>query len=115
MIEFNSENKFKEEIIMKYCTKCGNELADEAVFCGKCGASFTNQPVQQQPFQPSITPMNTKVDKAGVGFIILSILIPIAGIILWAVKRKETPQAAKVYLICGIVAWAVSFLLTMLV
>lgn len=24
---------------MKYCTKCGNELIDEAVICTKCGCS----------------------------------------------------------------------------
>ena len=31
---------------MKYCSKCGNELLDEAVICPKCGCpveSGTNQ------------------------------------------------------------------------
>lgn len=27
---------------MKYCSKCGNELPDEAVFCVKCGCSCEN-------------------------------------------------------------------------
>ena len=27
---------------MKYCTKCGNELLDEAVICPKCGCSVEN-------------------------------------------------------------------------
>lgn len=27
---------------MKYCSKCGNELLDEAVFCVKCGCSCEN-------------------------------------------------------------------------
>ncbi len=37
---------------MKYCTKCGNELMDEAVICPKCGcmvegANITGVPNQQ--------------------------------------------------------------------
>ncbi len=39
---------------MKFCTKCGAELVDEAVICTKCGRM-----VENQPFQPA-TPI--KVD-----------------------------------------------------
>jgi uncharacterized membrane protein YvbJ len=28
---------------MKYCSKCGKELADEAVFCSQCGCSTSPQ------------------------------------------------------------------------
>ena len=40
---------------MKTCTKCGAMLEDNAVFCGKCGASFANDAAAamggaQQPF-----------------------------------------------------------------
>ena len=27
---------------MKYCTKCGSEIADEAVVCPKCGCAVDN-------------------------------------------------------------------------
>ena len=42
-------------IVMKTCTKCGAMLEDNAVFCGKCGASFANDAAAamggaQQPF-----------------------------------------------------------------
>lgn len=44
---------------MKYCTKCGAQLADEARFCSKCGAPQPNMenapaPSQQPVAQPSI-------------------------------------------------------------
>ena len=44
-------------------------------------------------------------DKVSVGKVIVSILVPIAGVILWPVKHKETPAAARCYGIIGIVAW----------
>ena len=37
---------------MKYCTKCGTQLADDALFCSKCGAKVAEE----------VTP-NTEVKK----------------------------------------------------
>ena len=70
---------------MKYCSNCGAELNENAVICVKCGAA-----VQQ-----------AAEDKVSVGLVILSIFIPLFGIIYWAVKAKETPKRAKA---CGIAA-----------
>ena len=42
----------KEEVSMKFCKNCGYQLADEALFCPKCGAtqaSTMEQPVTLQP------------------------------------------------------------------
>ena len=33
---------------MKYCSSCGNQLADEAKFCNKCGAQQKNDSVEKQ-------------------------------------------------------------------
>ncbi len=33
---------------MKYCSKCGNELRDDAVFCDKCGSQVGNVESQQR-------------------------------------------------------------------
>ena len=45
---------------MKFCTKCGQQLADETAFCPACGCRATEptaapapQPVIQQPVQPT--------------------------------------------------------------
>ena len=37
---------------MKYCSHCGKELLDEAVFCPNCGCRVQETPNQSQPQQP---------------------------------------------------------------
>ena len=83
---------------MKYCTKCGNELIDEAVVCTKCGCY-----VQSIPFQNTFSsrPQN---DEADVGLIVLSALIPLVGFVLWAIKNSETPIAARKYGLTALIA-----------
>ena len=49
---------------MKYCTKCGNELMDEAVICPKCGcmvegANLNNVPKQNEADENLFTSGNT--------------------------------------------------------
>ena len=53
---------------MKYCSKCGNQIADNARFCGRCGAPSpdsarppVNQPVNQPVYQPMTQPVNQPV------------------------------------------------------
>ena len=55
---------------MKYCTKCGAQLSDEAVFCDKCGANLG------QPAAPAAEggPVQKKGSALGVAALILSIL-----------------------------------------
>lgn len=88
---------------MKFCAKCGNEVLDEAVICPKCGCSLSASGDASK--QNNI--IGNVEDKANGGLIALSILIPIAGIILWPLKHKETPKAAMTYGICGIASWVV--------
>ena len=85
------------EGIKMYCKKCGHELIDEAVVCTNCGCA-TNEAAFKEA---------TGEDKAKAGLIVLSILLPIVGVILWPVKHKETPKAAQTYGIAGIVSWIV--------
>lgn len=87
----------------KFCSKCGNEVMEEAVICPKCGCSLTNT---INGLQQNNTNNNVE-DKANGGLIALSILIPIVGVILWPVKHKETPKAAMTYGLCGIISWVV--------
>ena len=83
---------------MKFCSKCGNELADEAIFCPACGCAV----------EPAATAPKAE-DKVSVGLCILSFLIPLVGIIYWALKHKETPKKAKACGFAGIAGWAFSF------
>lgn len=83
---------------MKYCSNCGAEIDENAVVCVKCGCAVQGKQLQNT--------MNE--DTANVGFIILSVLIPLFGVIYWLVKAKEYPKRAKACGIAGIISFAVS-------
>ena len=84
------------------CPNCDHEVSDLAVVCPNCGASLNNNSYN--------TPETEQ--KANGGFIALSIIFPIVGIILGIVEmNKGNKDAGKKYLWTGIIAWAVWFLL----
>lgn len=89
---------------MKFCQHCGKEILDEAVICPGCGCSVqaTNK-----------TQAAEVDDSVSIGFVILSILIPLFGIIYWPVKAKTRPACAKACGIAAIVSWAAYFILMM--
>ena len=89
---------------MKFCSKCGKEIMDEAIVCPNCGCSVAS-PVAAQPFGN---------DQISGGLCVLSVFIPLFGIIYWIAKRKETPKKAKACGIAALISWGVSFVLTML-
>ena len=82
---------------MKFCSKCGKELFDEAVVCTNCGCAVDS----------NNTPAAV-VDEVSVGFCVLSFFVPLFGVIYWAIKYKETPKRAKACGITAIVAWALN-------
>lgn len=111
------------------CPTCGCMISTKATACPNCGhvmsGSMQNNnrasqpyypqqpmqqgyPSQQQPFQqnyppqPPYPPQPQPEDKASVGLCILSFLIPLAGWILYFVKRNDTPVKAKA---CSTWAW----------
>ncbi len=119
------------------CNNCGAEVVNGSQYCQVCGspASFSQQPqqsiqdntqhgmyqqpayggMQQQPMyqqgyqQPSYG-QNQAVsnEDAGWGLKIISILLPIVGLILWFVKKDKEPVAAKSCLIWAGVGVAVN-------
>lgn len=90
---------------MKYCTKCGNELIDEAVVCTKCGCCTQGiSPTKESPLQP-------QKDEAEMGLIVLSALIPLIGLVLWAIKNNDSPIAAKKYGLTALIAVGVETVL----
>ncbi|MHB1314151.1 MAG: zinc-ribbon domain-containing protein [Christensenellales bacterium] len=65
---------------MVFCTKCGEELPDNAMFCAKCGAktdsSFAGQaPAWTSPAQPSHDRVPQKTNKALFAVIGASVLV----------------------------------------
>ncbi|MBQ9785013.1 MAG: zinc-ribbon domain-containing protein [Clostridia bacterium] len=88
---------------MKYCSKCGKEMMDEAVICPNCGCAADNR--------FDLNQKQDERDEISVGLCILSALIPLFGIIYWPVKHKATPKKASACGIAAIVSWVVWFVI----
>ena len=86
-----------------FCSKCGQEIRDEAVVCVHCGCAVENNRAAAE-------------DKVSVGIIILTILIPIVGVIMGIVNlcRKLT-RSGGIYLAVGIGAWIVKYLVLVVI
>lgn len=91
---------------MKFCSKCGKEIMDEAVICPNCGCEVKNSTVS--------TSQNTVDDQVSIGLCVLAVLIPLFGVIYWPLKHQVTPKKAQACGIAGIVSWVVSFILILL-
>lgn len=79
---------------MKFCRHCGKEVLDEAVICPGCGCSTETN--------------NNKVavyDTVSAGLVVLSVLIPLFGIIYWPVNAKTRPKCAEACGIAAIISW----------
>ena len=88
---------------MKYCTKCGKELIDEAVVCPHCGCATEAWKAKKE-----------YVDEISVGFCVLAAFIPLFGIIYWIVKYQDTPRRARACGITAIVSIAASIVFNIL-
>lgn len=67
---------------MKFCSKCGKEINDEAVVCVHCGCQVENKPAA-----------NNDTGSFGWGF--LGFCIPVVGLILYLVWKNTAPNNAK--------------------
>ena len=69
---------------MKYCTKCGKELVDEAVVCVHCGCAVAGSTVATNPN-----------DAPNTGLAVLSFFFPLVGLILYVLNMETSPLKAK--------------------
>lgn len=78
---------------MMYCENCGAEIAKEAYVCPKCGVKVNKDESNVE-------------DKPNMALNIVSLLLlPILGVILYFVWRKETPIRAKSILTYALIGW----------
>ena len=82
---------------MKFCQHCGKEIMDEAVICPSCGCAVQTTNNQVAEVDESVS----------AGLVVLSVLIPLFGIIYWPVKAKTRPKCAKICGIAAIISWVV--------
>lgn len=86
---------------MKYCSKCGKELMDEALICPGCGCptSLYYQQQQQQNQQSYEQPAQNTVQATTNIYCILSLIfafiMPILGIIFGAIGVKQVKENDK--------------------
>jgi uncharacterized membrane protein YvbJ len=76
-----------------FCPHCGNQVIDSAVICPKCGSALSSR---------QITP---EEDKAGAGWIVLAIFLPVVGLILGIIwgQHPESRRKGKTVLIISII------------
>lgn len=85
---------------MAFCRKCGKEINDDAVMCVHCGCAT------EKAARPSTNHDCDPYSGADFVEVFLSVLIPLAGIIMYFVKKDTRPKAAKTCLLVGIITWA---------
>lgn len=86
-----------------YCQNCGAEIAKEAYVCPKCGVRTYNEQTTNVEDKPNMA-LN----------IISLLLLPILGIILYFVWKKDTPIKAKSILTYALIGWGISFVLNLI-
>lgn len=93
------------------CNVCNNEISNEAKFCPICGSMVQVNTVNNN----FVSSAPIVEEKANVGLAVLSFFIPLAGLILFLVKRKEEPKTAKACGISALVSWLIGILLVVLI
>lgn len=66
---------------MKFCSKCGKEIVDEAVVCPHCGCAVSRTA--------------DVADAPNMGYAVLGFFIPLVGLILYLVNKEKSPLKAK--------------------
>lgn len=75
-----------------------------------------NQQYYQQPYgHQTYGPMPPQEEKASVGLAILSFIIPLAGLIIFLVKKDSRPKTAKVSGICALVSFIINIVFTIVI
>lgn len=94
------------------CINCGREVDSGASFCSHCGEPVGGV-VSLDGDNYSHYGDVCKEEKIGVGWAILSFLIPLAGLIIFLVKRDKKPRTAKVSGICALVSFTINILISL--
>ena len=92
-------------IQMPYCTNCGKPIDYNAQFCPECGAK-QNIPVRSEPYHPE------QDDDGNILWGLLGFVVPIAGLILWALWLNDRPKCSKAAGIGALISIVLGMILT---
>lgn len=102
-----------------FCKWCNTEVEVGALYCANCGRKLNDDAsnLEQNVFNQSEGMNNisqSNVEKVNVGLVILSFIIPLIGLILFLVKKKEKPRTAKACGICALVSFILNIIVVVL-
>ena len=89
---------------MAYCRKCGAQIDDEAVICPHCG-------VEQVPG----TLRKNDNDDGSFIWAVIGFLLPIIGILLFAIWHSDRPKSAKMAGMGALVSILASVIIVLIV
>lgn len=88
---------------MKYCSRCGEKVDENAKFCQSCGCSLenhntdnnnTDNNTNNENKNPSFN-LNISKDSINLLLLILGVFVPIVGLVLYIVYKDSDPEKAK--------------------
>lgn len=90
---------------MKYCSKCGKELMDEAVICVNCGCAVVNEQTANQT-----AVQNRESSGTANCALVFSFLCPIVGLIIGIVglckyKEQKLRKRCTTAIVVSILIW----------
>ncbi len=95
------------------CNKCGKEVDQNSRFCPNCGGEISNVNNVGNINNNSNEQIN-KEGKVNVGLAILSFIIPIAGLIIFLVKKDSDKKNAKACGICALVSFVLGIIISII-
>lgn len=92
------------------CKHCNKEVPENSQFCTNCGNKLN---IQENNNLNNAG--ENKEESANVGLAILSWFIPLAGLIIFLVKKHTHPKTAKVSGICALISFSITMIFTITV
>ncbi len=81
---------------MKYCSYCGKPHEDGVAFCSACGARFTSASASEASFgSEGVRPDDTRDFTESTGILILSLLVPLLGLVFYLMWNETHPGKAN--------------------
>lgn len=107
---------------MKFCSKCGKEILDEAVICVHCGCAVQNSGANNLTTGTTVVEVNEANESSTLSTcaLVFSFLMPIVGLILGIVgackyKTSSYKTSCISAIILSIFMWLLSFSVLLLI
>lgn len=97
-----------------YCKWCGSKVDGNSKFCPNCGKEVLASNDGSQSVANGDSNV-VKEEKTNVWFAVLSFLIPLAGLIIFLVKKDKEPKTAKASGICAIVGFLIGTIISFVI